>query len=663
VAVPGPDEGTEILRARVDALEAELAALRDELERQARLADRLGAGGCRVGADGLTHEVSPGLCVLLGAPREALVGRPFEELTDPFCAARLLATGQGDREEREVQLTTLDGAARWVHMVASPVADGWLVRILDVTASRRRRVELQHAEALLTAAIEVSPAAIIVTDARTGEVHVANAAARELGGVVGRLGEEDVSGFLDAWDLRRADGTPMTFEELPIVRALAGEHVCGVEGQLSRGDGDVRWIRGSAAPIRDEEGTITGAILVVSDLTDRRAAERDRDRLREQVASARKAESLAIMAGAIAHDFNNALMAISGEAALAFPEVASGSATAQALARIIKSTEVAASLTRQLLAYAGRARLDVREREVSGLLGELIPGIERRYPNLELCVTCAKDLPIIRVDGEQLEQSLEALAKNAHEAGATRLEITARAARLDDGAAIALYPPGVASAGKYVCVFVSDDGPGMDQPTRERAFDPFYTTKGIGRGLGLAALAGVVGGHGGGVTIGDAPSGGLRFGLYLPALKGPPSHRAERPARKAPQTTRLGGRVLVVDDEAAVREVVARGLTTRGFDVLRAESGPTALRLLEEVDGEVDALVLDVSMPEMTGPALYASIRSRWRLPVLFMSGYAADDTMAELVARPDVDFAAKPFRVDELADRLRLLTDPGADA
>jgi PAS domain S-box-containing protein len=662
-----PTDDSSALRSRIAALEADNAALRSSEATFRRIVEQSDEGIWEVDVTAATVYVNPKMGELLGwAPDEMLGRSAFDFMDDDARVearaifARRLA---GVRERHVFRFCHRDGSALWARVSAAPVLeDGVVVGvrawIADLTEVRRQRAARHHAEALLAAAIEASPAAIIIADA-DGTIRVANPAARQLaGGDVVPVDPPGLAAAVTRWDLRRLDGTPLPVGELPLVRALRGERVSHAESTLRLADGSERALVGGAGPVRDADGVVVAAVLVIADVSELRDAEHERDRLREQVAAARKAESLAAMAGAIAHDFNNALMAISGEAALAHSDAAPGSLVAQALSRILVSTEVATTLTRQLVAATGRARLDVRDRDLLTWLATLASALTVRYPDTLVAVTCSGVLPRVRFDSVQLELALDALTRNAAEAGAHSVEITARGVDVDATLLSRLRPAGVPRLGTHVGLYVRDDGPGMDVTIRERAFDPFFTTKGFGRGLGLAALLGVIGGHGGGVTIEAGPGGGVIVALYLPATDGAAAEPASAPAGSRPGERRARGRVLVVDDESAVRQVVARGLNHRGFTVVQAPDGPEAIRILEALDGDVAALVLDVSMPQMTGPELFERVRARWRRPALFMSGYAADDVMASLLADPGVDFVAKPFRVDDLAVRLGQLID-----
>lgn len=433
------------------------------------------------------------------------------------------------------------------------------------------------------------------------------------------------------------------------------------EFRFVRPDGVDVWTMLATAPVHDADGRFIGALAHATDVTEQRAATLERERQRELAAFAQKLESLAAMSGAIAHDFNNTLMAIAGEAALALADASAGSDLAGGLERIVQATEAAAGLTRQLLAYAGRARFDVRERDLAALLRASEEPLRAVLGQRATLALDAPDgLPRVVVDAAQLRQALTGLVRNAVEASdAGRVEVRVSVEAIDVAAELAarLLPPGVVTPGPYARVVVSDDGPGMDAATRRRIFDPFFSTKAHGRGLGLAALLGVVSGHRGGVRVLSEPGAGARFELYLP-LTGPASPGAAPVDAPTPGGGRRP-RVLIVDDEPVVRDVVGRGLRRLGFDVILADGGESALTVLAApAPAPVDVIVLDVAMPGMSGPDLFERLDPSARPPVLFMSGYAADDRIGDLLREPGVDFIGKPCRLDEIARRLEALMD-----
>lgn len=435
------------------------------------------------------------------------------------------------------------------------------------------------------------------------------------------------------------------------------------EFRFVRPDGTDVWTMLATAPVHDADGRFIGALAHATDITAQRAAALERERQRELAEFAHKLESLAAMSGALAHDFNNTLMAIAGEAALALADAAPGSDLALGLERVVVATESAASLTRQLLAYAGRARFDVRERDLAALLRDneeaLRASLGRRAT---LTLDVPEGGPPAAVDAAQIQQALTGLVRNAVEAadgGAVGVRVSVEAVDVDPGLAAELLPPGTVAPGAYARLAVADDGPGMDEATRRRIFDPFFSTKARGRGLGLAALLGVVGGHRGGVRVLSEPRAGARFELYLP-LAGAGAAELAPAAAPAPHDTRRP-RVLIVDDEPVVRDVVGRGLRRLGFEVVLADGGASALTALAAAaDGAapVDVVVLDVAMPGMSGPDLFERLDPSTRPPVLFMSGYAADGRIGDLVGQPGVDFIGKPCRLDEIARRLEALID-----
>ncbi len=407
-------------------------------------------------------------------------------------------------------------------------------------------------------------------------------------------------------------------------RALAGELVF-VETEY-RG----KWLATVIGPYR-RGGEIVGAIGTSIDVTAWRTLER-------RMVDAQRAESLGVLAGGLAHDFNNLLVAVLGNADLALREIGDGMPGRTEIENIRDAGLRAAELTEQLLAYAGRRGSGTTRVEPSGIVDELLRIIAPRVPkNIEIGVEIPSGLAV-RGDPTQLRQVVLNLIHNARDALTDRGGTIAIRARTEHAsgepqADDVLTPP----AGSYVVLEVADDGPGMNAETRRHVFEPFYTTKQTGHGLGLAAVLGIVRAHGGGIRVTSSPGAGATFQVLWPAA-------ASAPVR-VPSPPRVAGRtVLVIDDERMVREVLTRMVQDLGYSALAAGDGQSALALL---DGEpVDAVLVDLTMPGMNGADVVAAVRARRPgLPVIVCSGYDRDSrgpTGADA-------YLAKPFRIDAL--------------
>jgi len=396
------------------------------------------------------------------------------------------------------------------------------------------------------------------------------------------------------------------------------------------------------------------AVLRNVSASKRTAAERER--LRQQLFEARKLESLGLLAGGIAHDFNNLLAAILGNAHLALERLPEGGEEHLAVTEIREAAERGALLTRQLLSYAGRAPVERVPVDLSEQIREVAKLVQRA---LAATVTTrfdlADSLPAVEVDPGQLQQVIMNLLRNAADAlGPTGGEIAVRTglARLERAELASLVAGAGLEPGLYVHFDIADDGCGMDAETRERLFDPFFTSKESGHGLGLPVALGVVRAHGGGIAVDSAPGAGTCFRVYLPA-----SSRAPRAiASETPVELRGSGRVLVADDEAPVRRVARRVLERIGYEVVEAADGRTAREQLREAETPFVAALLDLRMPGggvETARALRAIDPA---LPILIQSGFDPDGSVERLGLDGAVGFLAKPFTPQSLGAALHAL-------
>jgi two-component system, cell cycle sensor histidine kinase and response regulator CckA len=358
---------------------------------------------------------------------------------------------------------------------------------------------------------------------------------------------------------------------------------------------------------RTEEVERASALLRC-EMEERRQAEEHRRKLEAQVQHTQRLESLGLLAGGIAHDFNNLLTAIMGYAALALSEMPADSRAFASIEEVISASKAAAGLTQQMLAYSGRGKfiiepLNVSQvtEDVSRLIGTLIS--KKSVLNLHL----AADLPAVNGDSAQLRQVLVNLIVNASEALGERsgeIRVTTGTVNSGEGELKSSEPGHVMPAGTYVFIEVLDTGSGMDAATQARIFDPFFSTKFTGRGLGLAAVLGIVRGHRGTVEIVSQLGRGTRFRVLLPAAE-ETIHMPTRSARVTPAEWRGEGTVLVVDDEPPVRDLARQIIEHAGLTVLLATDGNEAVRRFDEHAREIRAVLLDLTMPGMDGGEVF----------------------------------------------------------
>ena len=415
----------------------------------------------------------------------------------------------------------------------------------------------------------------------------------------------------------------------------------------------------------------TGAIFFLQSVAtvlavaiERFYAEQERRRIESQMLQTQKLESLGLLAGGIAHDFNNLLTGIIGHTSLALLDLPPNHQLQPHLTAIDQAAQRAAELCNQLLVYAGRGQRSLEMVDLSTLVREM-SDILRLPTNRSSQVTVHyeldSNLPPVVVEASQIRQIVLNLLTNAIEAigervGTVTLRTSVVTLTATDLRRLNLMP--TIPPGEYVTLTVSDTGIGMDEATQRRIFDPFFSTKPKGHGLGLAAVQGIVRRHQGAIQVNSAPGLGSTFTVYLPATR-----KAISPASK-PQSMPviLRGIALIVDDEAAIRTTLSRILERAGMVTLEAANGHGALTLLTETALGIDIAVVDLAMPGMNGLELLAAIRQRYpKLPVLLMSGNPGQVTDDSLPLDQYTDFIPKPYRSQDLLEKISHLLQRAA--
>jgi PAS domain S-box-containing protein len=442
----------------------------------------------------------------------------------------------------------------------------------------------------------------------------------------------------------------------------------GREVLLGRDD-DVRHVSGSCAPIIDGSGEAIGAVIVFRDESERLAAEAQRRDLEAQLLQAQKMEAVGHLAGGIAHDFNNILTGIIGDASLVVEETAAGDPRRDSAQEILDAARRAATLTRGLLAFSRKQRIEPRPADLNEIVGRVERMLRRIIgEDVELRVQLSARPLVASVDPAQIEQVLMNLATNAKDAmpAGGLLGIATGESEVEPEG----HGDGTRLSGPVALLTVSDSGAGMSEEVQERIFEPFFTTKeaGKGTGLGLAIVLGIVQQHGGIVRVYSRAGIGTTFKVYLPLADA--ASAGEVPASAQDPSLRRGEeRILLVEDELDVRRVVRAALQRAGHAVVEAANGVDALEVLQRGGEPFDLVISDVIMPRMNGRELHRELGQRHPgLPVLFISGYAFDVIRHRALLDDGVDLLMKPFtprallaRVRELLERSRSVPKPDA--
>jgi PAS domain S-box-containing protein len=400
-------------------------------------------------------------------------------------------------------------------------------------------------------------------------------------------------------------------------------------------------------PLRADEAEPYGVGAVATDLTEIRRAQEARERLEAQVQHTQKLESLGLMAGGIAHDFNNILTGVIGNADLALQSAPPGSSAHTHLERVMAATKRAAELTGQMLAYAGKSSLRQETFDLNALLDEMTDLVKASVPKkIAFRAELLAQPALIRANRAQIGQLVMNLITNAAEAvgdGPGSVLVATRN-QMDGGR-------------DWVALTVKDTGRGMDAKTIARIFDPFYSTKGPGRGLGLAAVQGIVRSASGELSVKSASGEGSTFEAVFPSAR--ELTRVSRAVASAEDDFSGSGTILVVDDEPLVRNVARVLLESAGFDVVEAANGVEAVALYRARAAEIRAVLLDVTMPGLGGVEALKRIREvDPGARVILSSGYDERDTIAQVDRDQGVEFLQKPYRARTLLAKLRTVLD-----
>ena len=395
------------------------------------------------------------------------------------------------------------------------------------------------------------------------------------------------------------------------------------------------------------------------EMEERRQAAEEHRKLEAQVQHAQRLESLGVLAGGIAHDFNNLLASIMGYGSLAAMDLPEDSRPRRSIEQVLTAAKSAADLTQQMLAYSGRGSFVLEPVNLTVLIEGVVRLIESTISKkATLRLHLATGLPCIQADASQIRQVVMNLITNAAESLGDApgiVEVTTGVAWADEEQWTAMVPGHVLPAGNYVFLEVGDTGCGMDAETQNRIFDPFFTTKFSGRGLGLAAVLGIIRSHRGGIRVHSEPRAGTTFRVMFPAIE----------ATASPQVSDLPeaqswvseGVVLVVDDQPAVRNLARLILERSGLTVLMATDGREGVEVFTRHAHEIHAVLLDLNMPGMDGGEVFRHMTQLVPgVRVVLCSGYNEQDVNTKLQGGKPAGFLRKPYHPSELVDRLRAI-------
>jgi len=584
-------------------------------------------------------------CKLFLRDGDDMVGLDRDALTDPDDARAASAWAIRERTGRFAGIVTMcraDGSHFEADITSTLFTDASgaelsYVFLRDVTERERAGQALLANEHRYRSLIEAT-GNIIIGLAPDGMILEWNREAERVYGVTRRevLGKDYFARFVQG--MRRQS------LRSDMARALAGETLRSREEAVTSRGGERRVVLWNVTRLLDVNERPVGVIASGQDITERK-------QLEAQMQHAQKLESLGVLAGGIAHDFNNLLVGILGNASLALMDVEETSPLSELLRDIETTALRAADLTKQMLAYSGRGRFVVRPVDLSSLVEEMAHLLQTVISKrAQLRFDFARPMPEVEADATQLRQIVMNLITNASDAlNGENGAITLRTGVMRAGGEYLRSPflDYQLEEGSYAFVEVQDSGIGMTPETMQRIFDPFFSTKFTGRGLGLAATLGIVRGHRGTIRVTSIPGEGTTFRVLLPTRLGESDAVPDAP--DAERSVRGSGGVLLVDDDPTVRAVATQILERRGFTVIPAHDGAEGMqRFLRDRTSIVCAFV-DLAMPQMGGGELIHAIRAQDpHFPVILMSGFSETEIAGQFGHEEIAGFVQKPFRVEE---------------
>jgi len=530
------------------------------------------------------------------------------------------------------------------------------VNLRDVTERKRMAEAYENERAYLSAVIDNIGEAIVICDAE-GRIVRFNETARRLHGLPEQSIPSDLWAQAQHYDLYQEDGiTPMPIKDTPLFRALQGECVKDVEIVVAAKHSRPYFLVCNGQALTDETGKIYGAVVAMHDITERKQAEKEKERLQAQFSQAQKMESVGRLAGGVAHDFNNKLTVINGYAEMMAAVLPSSDPMYESVQQIHTAGKQSEAIVRQLLAFARKQTISPVQLDLNDTISPMLKMLQRLIgENIGLEWHPGKNLYRVKIDPSQVDQIMANLSLNARDSISDVGKVTIETKNTVVDEDYCKNNP-EAIPGRYAMLVVSDDGCGMEKEVKDQLFEPFFTTKEVGKGsgLGLPSVYGIVKHNNGFINVYSEPGEGTVFKIYLPR------HEAEesflKPVIESGGQMPVGAEtILIVEDEKAILQLSRRMLERLGYTVQTSSNPSEALKLSGEYDGTIHLLITDVVMPEMNGRDLSSRLtRLHPALKTLYMSGYTADVIAHHGVLDEGVQFIQKPFSLKDLAVKVR---------
>lgn len=641
--------GTQLLRKSRDDLQASETRYRELIEQA--------VGGILLGSpEGIIISANARILELTGRSKEELIGKHISAIFKPDSLRNtplrfdLLQQGKTVVSIRDILRP--DGSIVTIEMHTKKMPDGTYQSMYhDITMRRLAEEALQQSEARLRVIFATSQAGII---------------------------QVDPDGLISFANKRMAEMFGMTLEELintsysshlhESEKAVGDDHMRRlIKGELSSVSTERHYLRKNGADfwgylsgrrLEAADGSLIGLVGIIADITERKHAEAERLELERRLLHAQKLESLGVLAGGIAHDFNNLLMAILGNLDMSLMKLSPLSPARHGIEAAMNASKRAAELTNQMLAYSGKGLFIVKDVNVNELVAENAHLLKAALSKtVLLSLQLGRDIPPVKADASQLQQVIMNLIINASEAVGDRPGVITLSTSVQECDAVCLMASRLEdkpAPGRFVVLEVVDTGCGMDRETAQRLFDPFFSTKFTGRGLGMSAVLGIVKGHHGAIFVESEEGKGTTIRVLLPLAEVSqaelfPAPETKEPGRE-PHPALLDGTVLVVDDEETVRAVCAAMLENFGCRVITAVDGEDAVRVLRDCTEKIDLVLMDLTMPRMDGStAAREMIRIVPDMKVVLSSGYSEDELSQRFAGQGFAGFIQKPFNLHDL--------------
>lgn len=631
-------------------------SLRKSEEKFRHLFERAGEGILVVRGETLEF-VNPALERILGHSMDRLTSEPFTTFIHPadqeMLRDRHLKRMRGESVDRsyDFRVITDDGTVKWVTINSQVIhwegAPANLSFIMDITERKLAEEALQKSEKRYRDFAELLPGTVFEANSE-GTITFAN----KTGIACFGYNSDDVVDGVDLLDTVAHHDREKAMENAK--RIMNREMTGSNEYTMQRKDGTCfPALIHSTAIIQD--GNPVGLRGFIIDITDRKRAEEEKLNLERRLAQAHKMESIGTLAGGIAHDFNNLLMGIQGNASLMRLDLDPSHPHSLRLKNIEEHVAAGADLTNQLLGFSRGGRYDVKPLSINAIIKKSSAMFGRTRKEISIHLKPAKDPCIVEADRAQMEQVLMNLFVNAWHAmpGGGNIFIGTEKIFLDDTSIIYenIRP------GPFVKITLTDTGAGMDEKTKKRIFDPFFTTKGMGRGsgLGLAMVYGIIKGHGGMINVYSEPGQGTTFTLYIPASGEYPVEEQ----KSTGETLRGTETILLIDDEKIILDVSREMLESLGYRVYAAGSGREAIAIYMKKKDEIDLVILDMIMPDISGSDTFDQLREiNPEVTVLLASGYSIKGQAGAIMDRGCDGFIQKPFHLEKLSQIVREVLD-----